>query len=75
MDRTTIAANVRIYREAKGYTQQELARRAMTCTGTIYLMERGKPSHANTLRRVARALGVKVRQLEQVMQSWDGEAA
>ncbi len=64
MESKTIGKNVRAHREARGLTQQELARRAMTCTGTIYLIERGRRSHPNTLRRVARALRVKLRELE-----------
>lgn len=64
MDATTIARNLRTYRQARGWTQQELASRATTCPGTIYRLERGLPSHANTIRRVARALGVKLRALE-----------
>lgn len=76
MDQATIARNLRTYRQARGWTQQELASRATTCPGTIYRLERGLPSHANTVRRVARALGLKLRQLETPMASGDcGDSA
>lgn len=71
MDAETIARNLRTYRQARGWTQQELASRATTCPGTIYRIERGLPSHANTVRRVARALGVKLRQLETPIDTGD----
>lgn len=64
MDPKTIGHNVREYRRAKGWTQQELAGRAITCPGTIHNLERGRPTLTNTVRRVARALGVRQRQLQ-----------
>ena len=64
--KSNVGAGVRVYREAQNLTQQELAQKASTCPGTISLLERGvHPPNRNTLARVARALRVKVKVLEQ----------
>jgi len=64
----TLGNAVRIHRRARGLTQEELAQRACTCSGTISLIERDRTNvNRHTLRRVARALGVKVRTLENAM--------
>lgn len=67
----TVGRNVRIYREARGWTQDALARRATTCKGTVWRIENGRAANANTLRRIARALGVKLRALEAVQYEGD----
>ena len=57
--------NVRAYRLARGWTQVELAEKTMLSAVTISMIERDRvPGHANTIRRIAKALRVKVRQLE-----------
>jgi transcriptional regulator with XRE-family HTH domain len=71
MEMRTVGHNVRAYRESRGMTQQDLARVAMTCTGTVYRIERGLPANRNTVLRLARALRVKVKQLETGMQTGD----
>jgi transcriptional regulator with XRE-family HTH domain len=56
---------VRAYRQARGFTQEELAHAAATCVGTVSLIERGQTNaNRHTLTRIARALRVKVAQLE-----------
>lgn len=55
---------VRAYRLARGWTQEELARRAVTCGGTVSRLERGESVAHNSLLRIARALRVKLRELE-----------
>lgn len=55
---------VRAYRLARGWSQEDLARRAVTCGGTISRLERGGSVARNSLLRIARALRVKVRELE-----------
>lgn len=59
-----IGRAVREWRKARGMTQEELARAAATCVGTVSLVERGQRPGRHTLTRIARALRVKVRQLE-----------
>ena len=61
-----IGRAVQSYRRARGLTQEELAARAATCVGTVSLIERGRTNaNRHTLLRIARALRVKVRELEQ----------
>lgn len=70
MRERTIGQNVKTYRQARGLTQQELAGRATTCVGTISAIERGRTNvNRHTLTRVARALGVKIKQLESESQA------
>ncbi len=56
-----MAKTIRTRREAKGWTQDELARRSKVDQSYVALLERGKrtPSLA-ALKRLARALGVPV---------------
>lgn len=71
MDPKTVAKNVRTYRQARGWTQVQLAERAVLCPGTVYRIERGLPTHANTLRRIASALNVHLRTLKTELQTGD----
>jgi transcriptional regulator with XRE-family HTH domain len=50
---------VRILREEKGLSQRALAREAGVAVNTIRRVEREKPVHFSTGRKVADALGVE----------------
>jgi transcriptional regulator with XRE-family HTH domain len=55
---------IRRLRIAKGWTQQTLAERAKVSLGYVVRLEAGRyDPKLSTLRKVAKALGVKVRDL------------
>ncbi len=58
---TPIVVRLRKYREAKGWTQQELSERAGIRQGTISNLETGKGRRVDldVLERLAKVLGVK----------------
>lgn len=63
-NRQVIAANVRLHREAKGWTQGELAKRTGLNSGIISKLESRKANTVlATVTRLAHALGVPERQL------------
>lgn len=56
---------IRAYRQARGFTQSQLAQLSLVSRDTVSLVELGKGRpHRNTIERLARALRVKVVQLE-----------
>jgi HTH-type transcriptional regulator/antitoxin HipB len=59
----TLRDRVRDLREAKGWTQAQLAARAKVERSTIQNIESGRVQRPNTLAHVAEALGVKVAEL------------
>lgn len=65
MGAETTGSRVKALREAKGWSQEQLARGAGVVQMTVSKLERGlmkKPSH-DTLSGIARALGVRVEEL------------
>jgi transcriptional regulator with XRE-family HTH domain len=62
-----LAATLRDYRRANTLTQSRLAKRAGVSQGYIAALERGIKRHpsVSTLKRLARALGVRLTQLMQ----------
>jgi transcriptional regulator with XRE-family HTH domain len=63
-DENGIAAIVKKARQAKGWSQPELARRANTTQQTVWKLESGKQKFSSHLPAIALALGIS---LEQVM--------
>jgi transcriptional regulator with XRE-family HTH domain len=53
-----IGSNVRFYREAQGLTQSDLARLANVARRSLYALEHGHPSRAQTFERICAALGM-----------------
>ncbi len=49
---------IRAARQALGWTQNELARRAGVAPRTIHAVEKGRPCRQETRRRILSALGV-----------------
>lgn len=62
---SNIAKNLRQFRESKGMTQEKLARLADVANNTIVKIEAGKNNNPtlDTLKKIARELGVSVDQL------------
>jgi len=62
---SNIAKNLRKLREAKGLSQERLARLADVANNTIVKIEAGKNKNPtlNTLKKIAKALGVSVDEL------------
>jgi RNA polymerase sigma factor (sigma-70 family) len=54
---------VKRLRTEKGWSQEELANRANVSKKTVENMEASRPTYAGTLAKVARALGVELKQL------------
>ena len=59
----SLGRNVKGMREAKGWTQAQLAARAKVERSTIQNIESGRVLRPNTLAHIADALGVKVAEL------------
>jgi len=57
-----ISKNLRKMREAKGLSQEKLARMADVANNTIIKIESGKNQNPtlNTLKKIAKALGVSI---------------
>lgn len=55
---------IRELREQKGWSLEELGRRAGVALQTVYRAERGATVNKNTLRHIAQALGVQIEELE-----------
>ena len=62
-----LSENVRKIRQEKGYSQEELARRADVTLRTITLIETGKTvnPHIETVKRIAKGLEVEESELLQ----------
>jgi len=62
---STITKNLRKLRETKGLSQEKLARLADVANNTIIKIEAGKNKNPTleTLRKIAKALGVSVDEL------------
>ncbi len=58
--RTTIARTLRRRRCSKGWTRQQLARRAGVHPDTIEAYETGASCKVETAERIARALGIEL---------------
>ncbi len=60
-----LSENVRKIRQEKGYSQEELARRADVTLRTITLIETGKTvnPHIETVKRIAKGLEVEESEL------------
>ena len=59
----SLGRNVKGMREAKGWTQAQLAARAKVERSTIQNIESGRVQRPNSLAHIADALGVKVAEL------------
>jgi len=59
---STISKNLRKMREAKGLSQEKLARMADVANNTIIKIEAGKNQNPtlDTLKKIAKALGVSI---------------
>jgi transcriptional regulator with XRE-family HTH domain len=57
---------LRGWRADHGMTQEELAQKAQVARGTIIRAESGAPVNVRTLSRLAKALGLTVRELRTV---------
>jgi transcriptional regulator with XRE-family HTH domain len=59
---STISKNLRKMREAKGLSQEKLARLADVANNTIIKIENGKNQNPtlDTLKKIAKALGVTI---------------
>jgi len=60
---TMIRLRVVELRKRRGWTQEELAKRAGVRRATIHALERGASPRLDTLEKLAQAFGVKVSQL------------
>jgi len=58
LDTHAIAYRVRLLRQQKALSQEDLAEKAGVSRATVLNMERGRAVHPSTLRRLAKALGV-----------------
>lgn len=75
MKNETIGTRVRAHREARGWTQAELAHHAMVSGSTVFAVEadRTRPTR-HTLARIARALRTKVGELQGVRPAVRGDS-
>ncbi len=66
MDATTPGKRIKLFREANGWNQAELARRTGLARGTISRIEAGKRQdiYGDTLALIASALGVSVEYIQ-----------
>lgn len=65
MESENLGEAVRAFRQARGWTQQQLAEQACMATGTVHQVERGHTrARRHTIARLAKALRVKVEQLK-----------
>jgi len=62
---SNLSDNLRRFRKAKGFTQEKLARFADLTNNTIIKIEAGKNQNPtlDTLKRIAKSLGVSVDEL------------
>jgi transcriptional regulator with XRE-family HTH domain len=65
MSSTSIGAVLRQFREANGLTQEQLAKKAKVTRSYVAMLETGERKSPNlgVLQRLAKALGVSVREL------------
>lgn len=64
----SIAENVRRLREAKEWSQEDLARESRTSQTTVYNIESGETLRSKFLPRIAAALGVPLSEIDEELQ-------
>ncbi len=62
---TTLATRLKTVREAKGWSQSELARRAGVTAQSIQIIEAGKVRRPSNIVQIAKALGIDPTELQE----------